>query len=57
MPASDSLRDHVAFHAQAMDGCWIGGERARPQLGGFHNGSITDDVVGRFEGKPGNFGW
>jgi hypothetical protein len=57
MPAFDSLRDHVAFHAQAMDGCWVGGERIRPQPGGFHDGSITDDVVGPFKGEPGNFGW
>jgi uncharacterized protein (DUF427 family) len=57
VPAFDSLRDHVAFYAQAMDGCWVGGERVRPQPGGFYGGWITDDVVGPFKGEPGSSGW
>jgi uncharacterized protein (DUF427 family) len=56
-PAFDSLRDHVAFYAQRMDGCWIGGERVRPQPGGFYGGWITADVIGPFKGEPGSAGW
>jgi uncharacterized protein (DUF427 family) len=51
------LADHVALYAAAMDGCFVEGERVRPQPGGFYGGWITDDVVGPFKGIPGSTGW
>ena len=51
------LRDHVAFYCAAMDGCFVGDERARPQPGGFYGGWITTHVVGPFKGGPGTTGW
>jgi uncharacterized protein (DUF427 family) len=51
------LRDHVAFYCAAMDGCFVGDERARPQPGGFYGGWITSHVVGPFKGGPGTTGW
>ena len=51
------LRDHVAVYPAAMDGCFVDGERVRPQEGGFYGGWVTDDVVGPFKGVPGSSGW
>ena len=52
-----ALRDHIAVYPAAMDGCWIGDERATPQPGGFYGGWITSRVVGPFKGGPGTWGW
>jgi len=43
--------------AAAMDGCFVDGERVRPQPGGFYGGWITSDLVGPFKGVPGSMGW
>lgn len=51
------LRDHVAVYPTAMDECTVGGERVRPQEGGFYGGWVTDDVVGPFKGGPGSTYW
>lgn len=40
-----------------MDGCFVDGERVRPQPGNFYGGWITADVVGPFKGEPGSRGW
>ena len=56
-PAFARLADHVALYAAAMDGCFVDGERVRPQPGGFYGGWITNDVVGPFKGVPGSMGW
>ncbi|MBK5969308.1 MULTISPECIES: DUF427 domain-containing protein [Thiorhodovibrio] len=37
--------------------CFVGGERVRPQAGGYYGGWITDDVVGPFKGEPGTGHW
>ena len=47
----------IAFYAQAMDSCTLGGETVKPQPGGFYGGWITNDVVGPFKGEPGSLGW
>jgi uncharacterized protein (DUF427 family) len=51
------LRDHVAFYAGRMDGCFVDGERVVPQAGGFYGGWITSTVAGPFKGGPGSRGW
>lgn len=51
------LRDHVAFYPALMDECWVDGERARPQPGGFYGGWITSVLAGPFKGGPGSLGW
>ena len=56
-PAFAQLANYVALYASAMDGCFVDGERVRPQPGGFYGGWITDDVVGPFKGVPGSLGW
>jgi uncharacterized protein (DUF427 family) len=51
------LRDHIAFYAAQLDGCFVDGERVVPQPGGFYGGWITQDVVGPFKGVPGSRLW
>jgi uncharacterized protein (DUF427 family) len=57
VPAFAALRDHVALYPGAMDACTVGGERVRPQEGGFYGGWITSEIVGPFKGGPGTAGW
>ena len=56
-PAFDLLRDHIAFYPALMDGCFVDGERAEPQPGGFYGGWITSRVAGPFKGGPGSRFW
>jgi len=56
-PVFAAIKDHVAFYCAPMDACLVGGEKARPQPGGFYGGWITDDVVGPFKGGAGTNGW
>lgn len=56
-PAFAPLRDHLAVYAGAVDGCWLDGEQARPQPGGFYGGWVTGELVGPFKGEPGTLGW
>lgn len=51
------LKDHVAFYAQLLDGCYVDGERVTPQPGAFYGGWITEDLVGPFKGERGSGGW
>jgi uncharacterized protein (DUF427 family) len=53
----ESIRGYVAFYPHLMDGCYVDGERVRPQAGGFYGGWITSDIVGPFKGEPGTQGW
>lgn len=52
-----ALRGHVAVYAGKMDACFLGGERVRPQPGGFYGGWITEDLIGPFKGGPGTEFW
>ena len=56
-PSFVGLAGFVAFMPAAMDACFVGDERARPQEGGFYGGWITDDLAGPFKGGPGTMGW
>jgi uncharacterized protein (DUF427 family) len=63
-PGFKAIKDFVALYSSSVlilpeDGCFIAGERVRPQPGGFYGGWITTDVLGPFKGDP-NFnshGW
>jgi uncharacterized protein (DUF427 family) len=52
-----ALRDHIAVYPGAMDACFVGTQRVRPQPGGFYGGWITDELVGPFKGGPGTEFW
>jgi uncharacterized protein (DUF427 family) len=51
------LRDHIAFYAAPFDGCYVDGEKAIPQPGGFYGGWITSKLAGPFKGIPGSRFW
>lgn len=55
-PEFGALADWYAFYPDRV-ACFVAGERARPQAGGFYGGWITQDVVGPFKGDPGTAGW
>jgi uncharacterized protein (DUF427 family) len=45
-----SIKDHYAFYAGSVDGCFVDEERVKPQPGCFYGGWITHDIVGPFKG-------
>lgn len=51
-----AIAGFVAFSPSILE-CYVDGELARSQEGGFYAGWITDDVVGPFKGVPGSRGW
>jgi uncharacterized protein (DUF427 family) len=53
---AEVIRACVAFYATELE-CFVGGERARPQRGGFYGGWITSELTGPFKGDPGTSGW
>jgi uncharacterized protein (DUF427 family) len=53
----EALREYIAFYAQSLDACLVGGEQVKPQPGGFYGGWITSDVSGPFKGIPGSRFW
>ena len=52
-----ALEGYVAFYAGRVDACYVDGEHATPQPGGFYGGWITSKVVGPFKGPAGTWGW
>ena len=46
------LAGWFAVYPALMDGCWVDGERVRPQPGGFYGGWITANLEGPFKGDP-----
>lgn len=51
------LRNHIAVYPALMEACYVNGELAQPQEGGFYGGWITSDIVGPFKGGAGTWGW
>lgn len=51
-----ALTGYLAFYPGRVE-CRLGGERVRPQPGGFYGGWVTDEVVGPFKGKSGTGTW
>jgi uncharacterized protein (DUF427 family) len=56
-PPFEAIRNYLAFYATPMDACYVNGEKAIPQPGGFYGGWITSDIVGPFKGETGTWGW
>jgi uncharacterized protein (DUF427 family) len=55
-PAFQPIRGYLAFYPDPLQ-CFVDGERAEPQPGGFYGGWITSDLVGPFKGGRGTHGW
>ncbi len=47
-----AIKNYISFYP-AKVGCYVDGEKARPQPGGFYGGWITDEIVGPVKGEPG----
>lgn len=52
----EDIAGWLAFFPGKVE-CYVGGERALPQEGGFYGGWITSEIVGPFKGAPGTDGW
>jgi uncharacterized protein (DUF427 family) len=57
-PLADAaaIAGHIAFYASRL-ACFVAGERALPQPGGFYGGWVTAELVGPFKGGPDSRGW
>lgn len=55
-PAFSEIRDWLSFYPEMLH-CSVGGERVRPQGGGFYGGWVTREIVGPWKGGPGSGGW
>jgi uncharacterized protein (DUF427 family) len=53
----EEIRNDIAFYAEAMDACYVGDEKVKPQEGNFYGGWITSNIVGPFKGGAGTMGW
>ncbi len=51
------LRNYLAFYANRVDRCTVGGAVVVPQPGEFYGGWVTPNLVGPFKGSPGSQGW
>lgn len=56
-PAFAVIRDSIAVYPQAMEACFVDGERVQAQEGDFYGGWLTKEIVGPFKGAPGTGGW
>jgi uncharacterized protein (DUF427 family) len=56
LAGAEALADCVAFYPADLQ-CTVGGEKVRPQPGGFYGGWITPELVGPFKGDAGTQGW
>ena len=53
----EAIKDHLAFYPHKTDGCYVDGEKVKPQEGNFYGGWITEDIAGPFKGGPGTLVW
>lgn len=56
-PGFAAIKSFVAFYPGVMDACFVNGEKAQPQPGGFYGGWVTSNIVGPFKGTPGIEYW
>jgi uncharacterized protein (DUF427 family) len=53
-PAFVAIKDMLAFYAEPMEACSVGGERVRPEASVFYGGWITGDIVDSASDETGN---
>jgi uncharacterized protein (DUF427 family) len=51
-----AIANCISFYPGKVE-CYVNGERARSQPGGFYGGWVTADVAGPIKGAPGTAGW
>jgi len=55
--AFGTIAGYVAFYPGAMEACYVGSQRVRPQPGDFYGGWVTDNLDGIVKGGPGTLHW
>ena len=56
-PAFQPIANHLALYVAAMDACFVDGEQAKPQPGGFYGGWVNSWITGPVKGAPGTTHW
>lgn len=56
LPAFEQIRGYLSFYPNQLD-CFVDGQRASAQLGGFYGGWVTPEIVGPFKGQAGTGNW
>lgn len=54
--AFEAIQGYLSFYPAQIQ-CWLGGERVKPQPGGFYGGWVTSEIIGPYKGEPGTAGW
>lgn len=52
----ENIAEYISFYTSRLE-CFVNGERAEPQHGGFYGGWVTHEIVGPFKGLPGTEWW
>lgn len=55
-PGFRDIAGYYGFYPGALE-CYVDGEKAAPQPGGYYAGWVTSDIVGPFKGEPGTEHW
>ena len=56
-PVFQPIANHLALYVAAMDACFVDGEQAKPQPGGFYGGWVNSWITGPIKGAPGTTHW
>ena len=55
--AFQAIAGHLALYCAAMDACFVDGEPAKPQPGGFYGGWVNSWITGPIKGAAGTNHW
>jgi uncharacterized protein (DUF427 family) len=56
-PAFQPIANHLALYVAEMDACFVDGEQAKPQPGGFYGGWVNSWITGPIKGAAGTNHW
>jgi uncharacterized protein (DUF427 family) len=56
-PAFQPIANHLALYVAAVDACFVDGEQAKPQPGGFYGGWVNSWITGPIKGAAGTNHW
>ena len=56
-PQFAPIAGHLALYCAAMDACFVDGEQAKPQPGGFYGGWVNSWITGPIKGAAGTNHW
>ena len=56
-PKFQEIAGYLALYCAAMDACYVDGEQAKPQPGGFYGGWVNSWITGPIKGAAGTNHW